>query len=100
MAATGGVEELIRDFVNTSFGWLQHKRLNSWPGTPPESMWVGDRSADGWRPWQLVPSTVTDADLDALEREFKVAYPPVYRSFLEFAHFVDLAAFGLDFERH
>jgi hypothetical protein len=93
-------EELVRAYVDRSFRWLERKSLNIWPGTPPKTMWAGDRNSEGWRPWHLVPSTVTEADLDGLEAELGLQFPPIYRCFLEYMHFVDLAAFGLDFERH
>jgi hypothetical protein len=98
--ATLSNEALVRRYVDGSFRWLEHVGMNVWPGTPPPEMWAGERNADGWRPWRLVPSTVTDSELNALQAEHGLPYQPVYRAFLKCAHFVDLAAFGLDFERH
>ncbi len=93
-------DELIRRYVDNSFRWLQRHRLNLWPGTLPQTMWAGERNSDGWQPWHPVASTVTPSELDELETEHGLPYPPIYRRFLEYLHFVDLAAFGLDFERH
>ena len=44
---------------------------------PPSRDWVG---------WQPIPSTVTEADLDSLERETGLAFPPLYRDFLQYQH--------------
>lgn len=93
-------EDLIRRYVDGSFRWLERNGLNRWPGVPPSEMWAGKRDANGWGPWRPVPSTVDDADLDKLQAEHGLPYPRSYRAFLKYEHFVDLAAFGLDFERH
>lgn len=93
-------DELVRRYVDNSFRWLERKSLNVWPGTPPQTMWAGERNSDGWRAWHPMPSTVTPPELDELETEHGLPYPPIYRRFLEYLHFVDLQAFGLEFERH
>ena len=100
MATATSDDELVHAYVDKSFRWLERHGLNKWPGTPPETMWAGDQNSDGWRPWRVVPSTVTPQELDELETEHGLPYPPIYRRFLEYLRFVDLAAFGLDFERH
>jgi hypothetical protein len=93
-------QDLVRRYVDAAFGSLQSRGLNTWPGTPPQEMWAGERDAEGWRQWRLVASTVTEAELDDLQTKHGLPYPPIYRTFLEYAHFVELEAFGLDFERH
>ncbi len=50
-------------------------------GVPPE-MQVGEVNTDGWVEWGVLPSTLKDADVGALEREFGVQLPPVFRAYL------------------
>jgi hypothetical protein len=56
--------------------------------------------SNDWVGWKAIPSTVTDADLNALEGESGLRFPPIYRDFLRYRHFVELAAVGVTFERH
>ena len=44
----------------------------------------------GWVGWKIVPSTVTDDELNALEARLGLKYPPLYRSFLQTYHFYEL----------
>ena len=57
----------------------------------PSGDWVG---------WREIVSTVTDADLNTLERETGLNFPPMYRDFLRYRHFVELSEVGVRFERH
>ena len=50
-------------------------------GVPPE-MQVGDVNPDGWVEWRVLPSTLKDADVGAIETEFRVQFPPVFRAYL------------------
>jgi hypothetical protein len=50
-------------------------------GVPPE-MQVGEVNADGWVEWRVLPSTLKEADVGALESEFGVQFPPVFRAYL------------------
>jgi hypothetical protein len=50
-------------------------------GVPPE-MQVGEVNTDGWVQWRVLPSTLKDADVGALESEFGVQFPPVFRAYL------------------
>jgi hypothetical protein len=49
-----------------------------------------DRDVDleGWALWKIIPSTLSEADVVALEVEFSVRFPPLFRAYL-------LAAFHL-----
>lgn len=38
--------------------------------------------ADGWVQWKPLPSTVTEAEVRALEEEFGAEFPPLFRAFL------------------
>lgn len=51
------------------------------PGVP-EEMRDGPVNEDGWCRWKLVPSPVTAADLDGLERECGCVFPVLLRAFL------------------
>jgi hypothetical protein len=53
-----------------------------------------------WIGWKPVPSTVTEEQLDELEREIGLAFPPPYRRFLRTSHFYELTEVGVRFERH
>ena len=45
---------------------------------------------DDWRGWKPIPSIITDADLDRLERDMGVALPGSYKHFLKHKHFLSL----------
>jgi hypothetical protein len=48
----------------------------------PAEMQVGEVNADGWVEWCVMPSTLKDNDVCALENEFGVQFPPLYRAYL------------------
>jgi hypothetical protein len=50
-------------------------------GVPPV-MQVGPINSDGWVEWRVLPSTLDDAELAALEGEFGVRFPPLFRAYL------------------
>jgi hypothetical protein len=50
-------------------------------GVPPE-MQVGQVTADGWVEWRVLPSTLNEADVTALEGELGVQFPPLFRAYL------------------
>ena len=50
-------------------------------GVPPE-MQVGEVNADGWVQWRVLPSTLKESDVEALEKEFGAKFPPVFRAYL------------------
>lgn len=56
-------------------------------GGVPARMQAGPEQ-DGWVRWQLLPSEVTEEDLNQLERELGVSFPPLFRGFLStYYHF-------------
>src|SRR5262245_61846718 len=92
---------VVANYVDAALGQLRRIDLMRWPGKLPESM--RDDSilpSNDWVGWRPIPSTVTDADLDGLERETGLALPPIYRDFLQYRHFVELTEVGVRFERH
>ncbi|HYE20031.1 MAG TPA: SMI1/KNR4 family protein [Tepidisphaeraceae bacterium] len=50
-------------------------------GVPPE-MHAGPVNEHGWVEWRMLPTTLTDADVVAVEREFGVTFPPLFRAYL------------------
>jgi hypothetical protein len=50
-------------------------------GVPP-AMQVGEVDDDGYVDWQILPSTLTDVEVCALEREFEIQFPPLFRAYL------------------
>ena len=50
-------------------------------GIPPE-MQVGEVNAKGWVEWRILPSTLCDADVAAVESEYGVQFPPLFRAYL------------------
>lgn len=56
-------------------------------GGVPANMQVGPEQ-DGWVRWRLLPSEVTEEDLNQLERELGVPFPPLFQVFLStYYHF-------------
>ena len=92
---------LVTAFVDAAIAQLRRLDLMRWPGKLPGLMLdVSIPPSGDWVGWKPIPSTVTDADLDSLERETGLAFPPLYRDFLQYRHFVRLTEAGVRFERH
>jgi hypothetical protein len=92
---------LYADYVDAAIEQLRRMNLMRNPGRIPLDM--VDHSippTDDWIGWKPVPSQVMDADLNELEARAGSAFPPLYRSFLRYKHFIDLTEFGVRFERH
>ncbi len=94
-------DPLVSTFVDRALEQINRKGLAFFSGDLPASMRDPSIQTLGDSPgWKAIPSNVTDADLDALEVETGLAYPPLYRDFLRYRHFVDLTQIGVAFERH
>lgn len=50
-------------------------------GVPPV-MQVGEVDPDGWVDWRVLPSTLRESEVTALEQEFAVQLPPIFRAYL------------------
>jgi hypothetical protein len=77
------MDPIVTRFVDAALDALKRSDLMRLPGQIPLSM--RDPSApqiDDWVPWKPTPSTVTESQLDDLEREIGLRYPPPYRQFL------------------
>lgn len=92
---------IVKNYVDESLAQLKRLGHMRCPGKLPEKM--KDASippSNDWVGWKPIPSTVTDTDLNALENETKLGFPPPYRDFLKYLHFVDLTERGIRFEPH
>lgn len=49
----------------------------------PLTMRAGEIDADGWVEWRVRPSTLGDDDVDRLEAEYRVQFPPAFRAFFQ-----------------
>lgn len=54
-------------------------------GIPPE-MFAGPISESGWVEWKVIPSTLKPSDIEQLETEFGVQFPPSFRAYLLARH--------------
>src|SRR5262245_35177742 len=104
MGSFGGstmISPIVTTYVDAALAQLRRLDLMRWPSKLPESM--QDDSiprSDDWIGCKALPSTVKDDDLNALERETGLPFPPLYRDLLRYRHFVDLTQVGICFERH
>lgn len=48
----------------------------------PSAMQVGEIDEDGWVEWRILPSTLGEAEVDTLELDFGVKFPPLFRAYL------------------
>ena len=56
-------------------------------GEADKAMWREDAdSKDEWKAWKLIPSTVTDQDIDTLEKAIGTNLPKCLNAFLTFYH--------------
>jgi hypothetical protein len=92
---------LVTHYVDAALAQLRRVDGMRFPGGIPDEMRDSSVSPwEDWVGWHAIPSTVTDADLAALEHETSLAFPPLYRDLLQYRHFVELTEIGLRFERH
>jgi hypothetical protein len=89
--------EVVRRFVDVAL--VKHYRMAPGP-VPPEMLDPTVTPQDGWVGWKPVPSTVTDADLNSLEAEYRFRYPPLYRELLQTVHYFELTWIGFHFVPH
>ena len=93
--------DMVEGYVDSALAQLRRQNLMFWPGKLPEAMRdpVIPATCDAVA-WKPIASTVTDLELDDLEREIGLAFPPLYRDFLKYLHFVNLTETGIRFEPH
>lgn len=91
----------VSAYVDRALDQLRRWDLMRSPGRVPEAMQDPSIPSSGdWIGWKPVPSTVTGADLDSLENETGLRYPPLYRDLLQYLHFEGLTEVGLRFVSH
>jgi hypothetical protein len=79
---------VVTGFVDAAVAQLRRLDLMRWPGKLPEPMRDASIPASSdWVGWKPIPSTVTDTDLDLLERETGLAFPPLWVGAYRFAFF-------------
>jgi hypothetical protein len=59
------------------------------PGDLPDEMKTG-RKEDDWEYWKPINSSVTDEDIEELEKQLNFTFSPQYRSLLKHKHFLEL----------
>ncbi len=92
--------QVVTTYVDAAIEQLRRLDLISSPVVPDAMRDDSVSPSQDWIRWTPIPSTVTDADLDALERDARLPFPPLYRDLLRYLHFVDLTETGVRFERH
>ncbi len=94
-------DQLVTNYVDAALAQLRRLGHMTCPGKLPAAMRDESiPSSDDWVGWKAIDSTVTDAELNSLEQEAGLGFPPLYRDFLKYRHFVDLTERGVRFERH
>lgn len=95
------IRSMVTAYVDAALAQLSRADLMQSPGPLPDSM--RDDSippSNDWHGWKAIPSSVTELDLDTLERETGLPFPPLYREFLRYRHFLSLTECGIRFQRH
>lgn len=88
-----GISELPKTYIEYSIQKLRNQNLmtivdRNIPDEMRDTTIVCDtRDLVGWK---IVPSTVTDQELNELEKHLGLKYPPLYRAFLQSYHFYEL----------
>lgn len=81
---TEDVEKRIAHFVDD----VVMPCANPLPNVPPNLQ--GDwKSGDGWTSWIAVPSSVNNDDLNAVEHQFRVRLPPLFRAYFLYKQVLD-----------
>ena len=50
-------------------------------GVPP-AMFDGEVQGDGWVSWKMLPSTLEPIEVERLEKELNIEFPPLFRAYL------------------
>ena len=91
---------VVTTFVDAALSQLRRLGLMWSPGVPDSMRDYSVLPSRDWIAWKPIPSTVADSDLDGLEREVGLTFPPLYRDLLQYVHYVELTYTGIRFERH
>lgn len=88
MAATMGIEEdtayvgRLLDAYAAGADKMHVAAEDPEDGGVPPQMQVGGVDEHGWVEWRPLPSTLTEMDVAAVEREIGVELPPLFRAYL------------------
>lgn len=92
---------IATDYIDKALEELERDNLMYIPLKPPKPMRGRFPSKKGDRyKWKAIPSTVSTSELDTLEDEIGLAYPPLYRDFLMYKHFYGFTEAGIHFYHH
>lgn len=79
----------IAHLIDESLADCESRKLNCHPGTVPDAMQTGE-IRDDWKYWRAIESTVTDQDIQDMERLLQVRISPQYQELLRHKHFIEL----------
>ncbi len=79
----------ITGLIDQSLAEWERKKLNCTPGAIPEAMRTGEVQ-DDWQYWRAINSTVTDEDIQEMERLLGVRISKQYQEILRHKHFIEL----------
>ena len=79
----------ITGLVDQSLAHWESKKLNCIPGAVPEAMRTGEIQ-DDWKYWRAINSTVTDQDIEEMQRLLGVRISKQYQELLRHKHFIEL----------
>lgn len=86
----------IQDFIKTFFERYYEKLYSTddilvkLPGIPKEMLAEGANPDEEWNIWRLIPSTVTEKEMEELENECDLKFPNVIKVFLStYYHFFE-----------
>jgi len=96
------MRELVTSYVEAA---IDQKRRRGFMRVPIADMPPAMRDptiepSNDWIGWRPIESTVTEADLDAIEARLGARLPLPYRIFLRYQHFYELTEAGVRFTRH
>jgi hypothetical protein len=89
----------IASLVDEALADRERKKLNCHPGMVPESMQTGEVEGD-WKYWRALKSTVSEQDLEELERLLGVRISKQYQEILQHKHFIELQIGEVSFFSH
>ena len=72
--------EVIRKYIKEYAGNYYCMGVS---GGVPEEMRDGSVDDDGWVPWKVIPSNVTDSDLLQIEKQYGFKFPPYFSGYLK-----------------
>lgn len=81
--------KLVAQFIDDSLANWESKKLNCLPGKIPDAMRTGE-TQDDWSYWRALASTVSEDDINDMERVLHVRLSPQYKELLQHKHFMEV----------